>query len=146
MWALPVVEYLGLNPRYIDGTMLGGSSFIAHLLPAMQAHPRPASAAPCWSATAARSAAPPSAGARSWRRAASSTRSPTSIPYEPMLPVSAYALAASRHMHEFGTTREQLADVAVAARAWARLNPEAFMREPLTRERRAGRRAWCRTR
>lgn len=37
MWTLPVVEYLGLNPRYIDGTMLGGSSFIAHLLPAMQA-------------------------------------------------------------------------------------------------------------
>jgi acetyl-CoA acetyltransferase len=37
-------------------------------------------------------------------------------------------------MHEFGTTREQMADVAVAARAWAQLNPEAFMREPLTRE------------
>jgi acetyl-CoA acetyltransferase len=36
-----------------------------------------------------------------------------------MLPASAYALAASRHMHEYGTTREQLADVAVAARAWA---------------------------
>jgi acetyl-CoA acetyltransferase len=59
---------------------------------------------------------------------------PYEHPYEPMLPVSAYALAASRHMHEFGTTRDQLADVAVAARAWARLNPEAFMREPLTRE------------
>jgi len=58
---------------------------------------------------------------------------PYEHPYEPMLPVSAYALAASRHMHEFGTTREQLADVAVAARAWAGLNPEAFMREPLTR-------------
>ena len=51
-----------------------------------------------------------------------------------MLPVSAYALAASRHMHEFGTTREQLAQVAVAARAWARLNPEAFMRDPLSVE------------
>ena len=39
MWGLPVVEYLGLNPRYIDTTMLGGSSFIAHLLPAMRGDP-----------------------------------------------------------------------------------------------------------
>ena len=37
MWAMPVVEYLGIRPSYIDGTMLGGSSFVAHLLPAMQA-------------------------------------------------------------------------------------------------------------
>jgi acetyl-CoA acetyltransferase len=43
-----------------------------------------------------------------------------------------YALAASRHMHEYGTTREQLAEVAVAARAWAKLNPKAFMRDDLT--------------
>jgi hypothetical protein len=43
-----------------------------------------------------------------------------------------YALAASRHMHEYGTTREQLAEVAVAAREWARLNPKAFMRDALT--------------
>jgi acetyl-CoA acetyltransferase len=35
-------------------------------------------------------------------------------------------------MHQFGTTRRQLAEVAVAARAWAQLNPEAFMRDPLT--------------
>src|SRR5256885_11159045 len=46
---------------------------------------------------------------------------PYEFPYEPVLPVTAYALAAARHMHEFGTTREQLAEVAVAARAWAQL-------------------------
>jgi acetyl-CoA acetyltransferase len=45
-----------------------------------------------------------------------------------------YALAASRHMHEYGTTRGQLAEVAVAARGWAKLNPKAFMREDLTVE------------
>jgi acetyl-CoA acetyltransferase len=45
-----------------------------------------------------------------------------------------YALAASRHMHEYGTTREQLAEVAVAAREWARLNPKAFRRDPLSVE------------
>jgi acetyl-CoA acetyltransferase len=41
-------------------------------------------------------------------------------------------MAAARHMHQYGTTREQLAEVAVAARAWARLNPEAAMRDPLS--------------
>ena len=45
-----------------------------------------------------------------------------------------FALAAARHMHEYGTTREQLAEVAVAARAWARLNPNAFERGPLSIE------------
>ena len=37
MWPMPVVEYLGLRPTFVDGTMVGGSSFIAHLLPAMHA-------------------------------------------------------------------------------------------------------------
>jgi acetyl-CoA acetyltransferase len=50
------------------------------------------------------------------------------------MPVSAYALATSRHMHQYGTTREHLAHVAVSARAWAAKNPEAFMREPLSVE------------
>lgn len=133
MWAMPVAEYLGLNPAYIDGTMLGGSSFIAHLLPAMQtiASGQCSAVLVCYG-SAQRSAA-------FGRREIVAARrfldpQPYEQPYEPMLPPSAYALAASRHMHEFGTTREQLADVAVAARAWARLNPEAFMREPLTRE------------
>jgi acetyl-CoA acetyltransferase len=52
-------------------------------------------------------------------------------PYQVSLAAS-YALAAGRHMHEYGTTREQLASVAVSARQWARLNPDAFMREPLS--------------
>jgi acetyl-CoA acetyltransferase len=43
-------------------------------------------------------------------------------------------LPASRYMHEFGATRENLAEVAVAAHGWARLNPEAFERGPLTAE------------
>jgi acetyl-CoA acetyltransferase len=133
MWGLPVVEYLGLNPRYIDTTMLGGSSFIAHLLPAMQAiRSGQCDAVLVCYGSAQRSAA-------FGRREIVAARrfldpQPYEHPYEPMLPVSAYALAASRHMHEFGTTREQLAQVAVAARAWARLNPEAFMRDPLSVE------------
>jgi len=57
---------------------------------------------------------------------------PYEHPYAPIQPLTSYALAASRHMHEFGTTREQLAEVAVAARRWAQLNPEAVMRDPLS--------------
>jgi acetyl-CoA acetyltransferase len=57
---------------------------------------------------------------------------PYETPFKPFLPASAYALAASRHMHQFGTTREQLAAVAVAAREWAQLNPKAWEKKPLT--------------
>ena len=56
--------------------------------------------------------------------------SPYEAPFGPRWPLTMYALAAARHMHEFGTTREQLAEVAVAARQWAQLNPKAFEREP----------------
>ena len=59
---------------------------------------------------------------------------PYETPFKPFLPSSAYALAASRHMHQFGTTREQLAAVAVAAREWALLNPAAWEKKPLTIE------------
>ncbi len=53
-------------------------------------------------------------------------------PYRPRQPINSYALAAARHMHQYGTTKEQLAQVAVSARQWAQKNPRAFMREPLT--------------
>ncbi len=46
--------------------------------------------------------------------------------YNPREPLTSYALAAARHMHVYGTTRAQLAAVAVAARQWAQRNPAAF--------------------
>ena len=52
--------------------------------------------------------------------------------YRPLAPLSSYALAAARHMHEFGTTKSQLGEVAIAARSWAMLNPEAMLRDPLS--------------
>lgn len=52
--------------------------------------------------------------------------------YEPRNPALSYAFVAARHMHEFGTTREQLANVAVSARGWAQKNSRAFMQDPLT--------------
>src|SRR5262249_4422544 len=64
-------------------------------------------------------------------------------PYRPVNPISSYALAAARHMHEYGTTRDQLGAVAVAARAWAQLNPEAYRGEPLNLETYRGARMVC---
>src|SRR5437588_141223 len=52
-------------------------------------------------------------------------------PYGPTM-VSYYASVAARHMYEFGTTSEQLAEIAVANRYHASLNPEAVMRNPIT--------------
>ncbi|APE46728.1 thiolase [Delftia sp. HK171] len=133
MWTMPVIEHLGINPTYVDGTMIGGSSFIAHLLPAIRA----LEAGQCKAVLVCYGSAQRSA--TFGRKEGQAARrfldpQPYEFPYEPVLPVTAYALAAARHMHEFGTTREQLAEVAVAARAWAQLNPEAFMRDPLTIE------------
>jgi acetyl-CoA acetyltransferase len=48
------------------------------------------------------------------------------------LPLGAYALAATRHMALYGTTSEQLGEIAVATRRWAQLNPVAMMRDPIT--------------
>jgi acetyl-CoA acetyltransferase len=54
------------------------------------------------------------------------------MPYGLRMPMGAYALAASRHMAVFGTTSEQLAQIAVDTRRWAALNPRARYREPIT--------------
>jgi len=131
MWSMPVVEYLGLRPSYIDGTMIGGSSFIAHLLPAMRA----LQSGQCNAVLVCYGSAQRTA-AFGRKEVVASRRfldpQPYETPYQPMMPLSAYALAAARHMHQYGTTRRQLAEVAVAARAWAQRNPEAFMRGPLS--------------
>ena len=131
MWPMPVAEYLGLNPSFIDGTMLGGSSFIAHLMPAMLA----LAAGQCKAVLVCYGSTQRS-GTMNRKAVAQARRTmdpqPYEMPYDPVFPVTAYALAASAHMARYGTTRRQLAEVAVAARGWARLNPEAFMRGPLT--------------
>ncbi|MBV9841037.1 MAG: thiolase [Sphingomonadaceae bacterium] len=57
---------------------------------------------------------------------------PYEAPYRPVNPMTSYALAAKRHMHQYGTTKEQLGEVALAARKWAQLNPDAVSRAPLT--------------
>jgi acetyl-CoA acetyltransferase len=120
-------EYLGIKPKMFDGTQIGGSSFMCHVAHAQAAieHGLCDVALIAYGSTQ-----------RSVSRAAASPRefNPYESPYRPFMPSSAYAMAASRHMHQYGTTREQLAEVAVAARKWALLNPKAWEKEPLTIE------------
>jgi acetyl-CoA acetyltransferase len=120
-------EYLGIRPRYSDATNMGGSSFVSHLLHAAAA----LEAGLCEVALVIYASTQRSGGGF---RGVSDPPNPYEAPYGPRYPVSMYALAASRHIHEYGTTREQLAGVAVAAREWAKLNPKAFKRDHLTVE------------
>ena len=127
MPVLMAAEYLGITPRYIDGTMMGGSSFVNYLTSATLA----LEAGLCDVALICYGSNQRTA---SGKLVTASKLPPYEGLYNPRYPISGYALAAARHMYEYGTTRENLADVAVAARAWASHNPEAFMRDPLTRE------------
>jgi acetyl-CoA acetyltransferase len=124
---LNVAEYLGIRPKVSDGTQIGGSSPVAHLMWAALA----LDAGLCDVALICYGSNQRSAAGR---LLSPSTAEPLiyETPYGPRYPISSYALAASRHMYQYGTTREQLAEVAVAARRWAQLNPAAFTRDPLT--------------
>ncbi|MBO9329290.1 thiolase [Achromobacter xylosoxidans] len=124
---LALAEYLQLPEAYIDSTSTGGSSFMGHLARAEAA----IAAGLCEVAVVAYGSTQRSLGRKNTSRP---EWNPYESPYKPFLPATAYAMAAARHMHEFGTTREQLAEVAVAARQWALLNPMAWEREPLTVE------------
>ncbi len=127
MGPMAFAEYLRIKPKYFDGTVIGGSSFMTHV-----AHAHAAlQLGLCSVAVIAYGSTQ-----RSVSRAAASPRefNPFESPYRPFMPSTAYAMAAARHMHQYGTTREQLAEVAVAARKWALMNPKAWEKEPLTIE------------
>jgi acetyl-CoA acetyltransferase len=124
---LTFAETLGIRPRFLDNNRTGGSSFQVHAALAALA----LDAGLCDVALIAYGSNQRSS---TGKLAQSSRPSPWESPYRPLRPISSYAMAAARHMHQFGTTKEQLGEVAVAARKWAQLNADAFMRDPLTME------------
>jgi acetyl-CoA acetyltransferase len=124
---LGLCEYLGLDPPFLGSTIVGGSSFEYHVAQAMSAIEQGL----CSVAVIAYGSTQRSVGRK---QASAREINPYETPFKPFLPASAYALAASRHMHQFGTTREQMAAVAVAAREWALMNPAAWEKKPLTIE------------
>ena len=124
---LTIAEYLGIRPKMTNNNRTGGSAFLTHAeWAALALDAGMIDVALICYGSNQRSAAGKVVSAQA--------PSPFERPYRPNNPVASYALAASRHMHQFGTTPEQLAQVAVSARQWANLNPEAFRRGPLTIE------------
>ncbi len=129
MGIVDLAEYLDLKPNYIDGTNIGGSSFVAHVNHAAAA----ISAGMCevalvlyGSTAASTSMAIGTGGGHRGDPLAS-----FSGPYG-MTTVGSYAMYANLHMQRYGTTSEQLAEIAVTMRRHAGLNPNAKMRAPIT--------------
>lgn len=133
MPSLLVCEYLGLKPRYSSSQSIGGSSFVAHVHEAVLAiRSGQCEVALVTHGETRRSNRKRGVQARphhfdpwlpdwQWER-----------PYGVDSPPGAYALAATRHMHQYGTTTRHFAELAVATRAWAVRNPRAYRRTPLT--------------
>ena len=121
---LSFAEYLGITPKISDNNRSGGSAFLLHLEHA-------ALVLDAGLADVALIAYGSNQASAAGKLQQTSRPSVWEAPYKPMRPISSYALAAARHMHLYGTTKRQLAEVAVAARRWAQLNPEAVARDPL---------------
>jgi acetyl-CoA acetyltransferase len=131
---LQLGEYLQIqSPKFTDTTVIGGSSFEAHVQHATAAiaaglcH----TALICYgsSGLSDRKLGPP----RQIRAASDSPSSQFEMPFGTWTTAN-YAMAAQRHMYQYGTTSEQLAEIAVAERKWASMNPLAMMRDPITIE------------
>jgi acetyl-CoA C-acetyltransferase len=126
--AVEVIEYLGLKPRWIDSSDLGGAAFLSHAGHAVAAIAAGLCEVVVVSyASTGRSTPLPAPdyntgadGPGQWE-----------VPYGPST-VSAHALAAQRYMYEFGTTSEELAAIAVQCRSNAQPNPHAMYRDPIT--------------
>ncbi len=127
---LAIGEQLGIHPKFTDSTCVGGSSFVGHLMPAAMALQY--GLCDVVLVTYGSNQRTGVGRAEGAKFKAILDPQPFEHPYKPFNPPTSYALASARHMHQYGTTREQLAEVAVAARGWAQLNPEAFSRDPLS--------------
>ncbi|TBL79851.1 acetyl-CoA acetyltransferase [Paenibacillus thalictri] len=123
-----VAEYLGITPKYLDSTNIGGSSFEAHVGHAAAA----IQAGKCEVALIVFGSTQRSQKSRSLDGRPPFLTMQYETPFGLPFPAGAYAMATHRHMHQYGTTPEQLAEVAVSARKWAQLNPQATLRDPLT--------------
>jgi acetyl-CoA C-acetyltransferase len=124
---LSMVDYLGLKPRHVDGTEIGGASYIAHVAHAAEA----IAAGKCNVALITLAGQPRSKGTAPRAYAPAAPEASFEIPYGPTI-LSLYAMCAMRHMHEFGTTSEQLAWVKVAASHHAQHNPDAMLKKVVT--------------
>jgi acetyl-CoA acetyltransferase len=133
--SMELAEYLGITPRWTDNTQTGGSAFEVQVEHAMAA----IALGMCEVVVVVYAQTPRSNRKKGGKGFSSGSgggaRSPAQeweVPYGPMPPPTMYALAAQRHMHQYGTTSEQLAQIAVSTREWATHNPRARHQDPLT--------------
>lgn len=119
-----VAEYLGLRPSWTDSTFAGGSAYEMYVARAVQA----IEAGQCSIVVISYASNQRSARSRSLDGVvdAHTPEAQFETPYGPLYPISLYAMAAQQYLHRYGATRDQLAEVAVAARGWALLNPAAY--------------------
>jgi acetyl-CoA acetyltransferase len=124
-----VAEYLGITPTYVDGTSVGGCSYMLHVRHAAAA----INAGLCSVALITHGESGKSrVGMGGWSRAPQALGAQFEEPFGVAGPPTRFTIPIMRHMHEFGTTHEQMASVAVATRRWAEKNPRAMMRDPIT--------------
>ncbi len=124
--AWPMVDYLGLKVRHIDSTETGGCSYLIHL-----GHAAEAIAAGKCSIALITLAGKPRTGAMPPRAAGAEADFEAAYGATTH---NAYGMCAMRHMHDYGTTSEQLAWIKVAASHHAQYNPHAMLREVVTVE------------
>ncbi|MFI6480933.1 acetyl-CoA acetyltransferase [Nonomuraea sp. NPDC050663] len=122
--ATQVADYLGIRPAWTDSTFAGGSAFEMYVARAAQA----IEAGQCTTVLISYGSNQRSARSRSLSGVLEPHTPETEFesPYGPLYPISYYAMAAQRYLHVHGAKREDLAEVAVAAREWALLNPKAY--------------------
>src|SRR5512138_777421 len=131
---MSMVEYMGLRPRHVDSTDTGGSSYLLHVAHAAEA----IAMGKCKVALITLAGRPRAEGMATGTVPRSRGGTPTpdepfEFPYGPTV-VNMYAMCAMRHMHEFGTTSEQLAWIKVAASHHAQYNEHALLRDVVTVE------------
>lgn len=127
---LSMIDYLGIEASYMDSTEMGGSSYVSHVNHAAAA----IAAGKCEVALVSLAGKPRTGGAQPGGGGGGSA---PEFDFEGHWGASVpanYAMAARRHMHEFGTTSEQLAEIKVAASVHAQHNPNAFLRDVVTIE------------
>ena len=127
--ALSMAEYLGLGLSYMDTTETGGSSYLCHVGHAAAAIAAGKCSVALVSLAGLPRSDPSSMGGRQMFTTAPEAGFESSYG---MTIHGGYALAARRHMYEFGTTSEQLAEIKVAAAHHAQYNPNAFLSKSVT--------------
>jgi len=124
-----VAHYLGITPTWVDGTGVGGCSFMLHVRHAAAAiNEGLCNTVLITHAESGRSRI----GARRFSRDPASQQGQFEVPYGITSPPTMFTIPALRYMKQYGVTEEDIAHVAVVQREWAAMNPRASFHDPIT--------------